>query len=74
MRIARLIDYLTGVQQGDNVTPVILLFLMLAVSHTLKEKWSFTTPEYRHFEENKWGKSGRLKNRITKPAILTCCR
>jgi hypothetical protein len=40
----RLIDYATGVQQGDNVAPVLSLFLMLAVSQTLKEKLSFTTP------------------------------
>jgi hypothetical protein len=58
----RLIDYLNGVQQGDNVAPVLFIFLMLAVSQTLKEKWNFTTPEYRNFEENKWGKIGRLKN------------
>jgi hypothetical protein len=38
-----LIDYLTGVQQGDNVAPVIFLFMILVVSQTLKNKWSFTT-------------------------------
>jgi hypothetical protein len=50
-----LIDYLTGAQQGDNVAPVLFLFLVLAVSQTLKEKWNFTTPDYGHFEGNKWG-------------------
>jgi hypothetical protein len=33
----RTIDYLTGVQQGENVAPVLLLFLMLAVSKTTKK-------------------------------------
>jgi hypothetical protein len=40
----KLIDYLTGIQQGDNVSPVLFLFLMLAVSQALKEKWNFTIP------------------------------
>jgi hypothetical protein len=30
------IEYITGVHQGDNVVPVLFLFLMLADSSTLK--------------------------------------
>jgi hypothetical protein len=43
----RLIDYLNGIQQGDNVTPVLFILQMLTVSQTLKEKltppgiWTF---------------------------------
>jgi hypothetical protein len=58
----RLIDYLTGIQQGDIVAPVLFLFLMLGVSQTFQETWTFTTPKYGHFKEKKCGKRGRLKN------------
>jgi hypothetical protein len=58
----RLINYLTGVQQGDNVAPIIFLFIMLAVSQTLKGKWNFKNPCCGFFNEKKWGKSGKLKN------------
>jgi hypothetical protein len=32
------IDYLTGVQQGEDVAHILFMFLMLAVSQTLKKK------------------------------------
>jgi hypothetical protein len=57
----RFIDYLTGVQQGDDLAPILFLFLMLAVSQTLK-KWKFKTLKYGYVKETKWGKSGKLQN------------
>jgi hypothetical protein len=37
-------NYLSGVQQGDNVAPILFLFIMLAVYQTLKDKWNFKNP------------------------------
>jgi hypothetical protein len=56
------IDYLTGVQQGDNVAPLLFIFLMLTVSETMKKNWKYKTPTFGHFKSNKWNTSGRLKN------------
>jgi exonuclease III len=36
----RLIPYTVGVQQGDNMAPVLFLFVMQAFSDTLKERFS----------------------------------
>jgi hypothetical protein len=58
----RTIDYLTGVQQGGNVEPVLFLFLMLAVSETMKKNRKYNTPPFEHFKSNKWNRSGRLKD------------
>jgi hypothetical protein len=46
-------DYLTGVQQGNTVAPSLFLFIVLAVSQTLKDKWNFKTPCYGFFDEKK---------------------
>jgi hypothetical protein len=58
----RTIDYLTGVQHGDNEAPLSFLFLMLAVTKTVKKNWKYKTPLFGHFKSNKWNRSGRLKN------------
>ena len=60
--ITEVLNYYTGVQQGDNVAPSLFLLFMLAVSLTLKKKWKFQTPKFGHFKQTKWNKSGRLKN------------
>jgi hypothetical protein len=44
------------------MAPVLLLFLMLAVSQTMKTNWKYKTPTCGHFKSNKWNRSGRLKN------------
>jgi hypothetical protein len=49
----RTIDCLTGVQQGDNGAPVLFLFLMLAVSETMKNNWKYKTPTFGNFKSNK---------------------
>jgi hypothetical protein len=42
----RTIYYLPGVQQGDNIAPVIFLFTMLAVCETMKKDWKYKTPKF----------------------------
>jgi hypothetical protein len=44
------------------VAPVLFLFLMLAVSKTMKKNWKNKTPTFGHFKSNKWNRSGQLKN------------
>jgi hypothetical protein len=58
----RAIDYLTRVQQGDSLAPVLFLFLMLSVSKTMKKNWKYKTPTFGQFKSNKWNRRGRLKN------------
>jgi hypothetical protein len=40
------IDYLTGVQQGDNVVSVLFIFIMLIVSETMKKDSKYKTPTF----------------------------
>jgi Reverse transcriptase (RNA-dependent DNA polymerase) len=47
----REIPYTLGVQQGDNMAPVLFLFLMQAFAETLEQNWKMwelTAPEYRY--------------------------
>jgi uncharacterized membrane protein len=37
----------SGVKQGDNLAPVLLIFVMHAVSNSLDKKWEFKTPDFR---------------------------
>jgi hypothetical protein len=50
----RLIDYITGVQKGNNVSPILFLFLMLTVSQTLT-KMEIQNTEIRIFQRKKLG-------------------
>jgi hypothetical protein len=61
-REKRTIDYLTGVQQGNNLAPLLFLFLMLAVSKTTEKNWKYKTPTVGHFKSNKRNRSRQLKN------------
>jgi hypothetical protein len=36
-----------GVKQGDNLAPILFIFVMHAVSNTLDKKWDFETPDFR---------------------------
>jgi hypothetical protein len=49
--VERLINYTIGVQQGDNMAPVLFLFFMQAYSGTLEQKWEsewgLTNPKFR---------------------------
>jgi hypothetical protein len=72
----RTIDYLTWVQQGYNVTPVLFIYLMLAVSKTVKKNWKYKAPAFGHFKFNKkWNRSRWLKNQNywTKGDLLEMC-
>ena len=37
----------SGVKQGDNLAPVLFIFVIHAVSNSLDKKWDFTTPDFR---------------------------
>ena len=36
-----------GVKQGDNLGPILFIFLMQAVATTLDDKWAFKKPDFR---------------------------
>jgi hypothetical protein len=38
-------------EQGDNLAPVLFIFVIHAVSNTLDKKWDFTTPDFRWFPD-----------------------
>jgi hypothetical protein len=54
--------YLTGVQQWDNTTPVISIFLVIAVYETMKKDCKYKTPTCGHFNSNKCNRSGQINN------------
>jgi hypothetical protein len=35
-----------GVKQGDNLGPILFIFMIQAVSMTLDKKWNFKTPDF----------------------------
>jgi hypothetical protein len=37
----------SGVKQGDNLAPILFIFVIHAVSNSLNKKWNFTTPDFR---------------------------
>ncbi len=41
----------SGVKQGDNLAPVLFIFVIHAVSNSLDKKWDFTTPDFRWLPE-----------------------
>ena len=43
------IEYSTGVQQGDNMAPVLFLYVIQAAMETLQTKLSLNKLQYRHF-------------------------
>jgi exonuclease III len=55
----RIIPYSVGVKQGDNMAPVLFLFLMQAMAEVLEKEWSendFDIPQFRHFEKMQGGR------------------
>eukprot|EP00978_Attheya_sp_CCMP212_P004158 scaffold9027_cov61-Attheya_sp.AAC.6 len=57
----REVPYKVGVKQGDNMAPVLFIYLMNAFAETLSEKWNFNKLEYKWFPQSKNGnKRGRL--------------
>jgi hypothetical protein len=45
----RAVNYKIGVQQGDNVAPIIFIFVMLMGSTTFTKQWYIDSPEFAHF-------------------------
>jgi hypothetical protein len=66
LRVGELEQFLStsGVKQGDNLAPVLFIFVIHAVSNTLDKKWDFTTPDFRWFPDTQVGSKprGQLRN------------
>eukprot|EP00978_Attheya_sp_CCMP212_P047678 scaffold422982_cov34-Attheya_sp.AAC.1 len=63
----REILYGVGVKQGNNMAPVLFIFLMNAFAETLESKWNFKKMEYNWFPKARNGnKKGRLINQDSK--------
>jgi hypothetical protein len=45
----------SGVKQGDNLAPILFIFVIHAVSHSLDKKWEFETPDFRWFPDTQAG-------------------
>jgi hypothetical protein len=63
----REVPYRIGVKQGDNMAPVLFIYLMNAVAETLSNKWDFNKLEYNWFPESANGnKRGKLTGQSPK--------
>lgn len=63
----RKIPYTIGVQQGDNMAPVLFLFVMQAFAETLEKnwkEWGLTAPEYKYMNRGT-NFQGRFFNQAT---------
>eukprot|EP00978_Attheya_sp_CCMP212_P010941 scaffold26612_cov56-Attheya_sp.AAC.9 len=57
----REIPYKVEVKQGDNMAPILFIYLMNAFAETLSKRWNFKKLDYNWFPESKNGnKIGRL--------------
>jgi hypothetical protein len=65
----RTIPYTIGVQQGDNMAPILFVFLMQAFAESLEEKWKtewgLESPQYRYMQ-SKRTQRGRLLGQNSK--------
>jgi hypothetical protein len=55
----RTIPYSVGVKQGDNMAPVLFLFLMQAMAEALEGDWKendIDMPQFRHFKKTNGGR------------------
>ena len=55
----------SGVKQGDNLAPVLFIFVIHAVSNSLDKKWDFTTPDLRWYPDTQAGRKQRGQLRET---------
>ena len=44
-----------GVKQGDNLGPILFIYLIQAVATTMDKKWTFATPDFRRHGSKKDG-------------------
>jgi hypothetical protein len=56
----------SGVKQGDNLAPILFIFVIHAVSNSLDKKWEFTTPDFRWYPDTQVGSKPRGQLRGTK--------
>ena len=67
----RCIPYTVGIQQGNNMAPLLFLFPMQAFGEILEKKWvdewGIESPEYKYFQ-TKTTERGRLLGQATKSA------
>ena len=45
--------YGNGVQQGDNMAPILFIYIMMAATDTLRHQIGEEKPEFRYFPNNK---------------------
>ena len=56
--------YGNGVQQGDNIAPILFIYIMQAAFETLGKCIGYEKPEFRYFPDSK--NSGRFIRQATK--------
>ena len=49
------IEGAVGVKQGDNLGPILFIYLIQAVATTMDKKWTFATPDFRRHGSKKDG-------------------
>jgi hypothetical protein len=49
----------SGVKEGDNLAPVLFIFVIHAISNSLDKKWEFTTPDFRWYPDTQIGSKPR---------------
>jgi len=49
------IECSVGVKQGDNLGPILFIYLIQAVSTTMDKKWIFATPDFQRHGSKKEG-------------------
>jgi hypothetical protein len=59
------IAYTVGVRQGDNMAPVLFLFIMQAMMETMVDGWKNNNRPLAKFQHHRTTRSGRAKGRLT---------
>ena len=68
---SRDIPYENCIQQGDNMAPILFLFVMQAIMEMLKQMLITTKPEYRYFP-NHWTKNSIKWNSFSTQQSTLC--
>eukprot|EP00978_Attheya_sp_CCMP212_P040166 scaffold216349_cov37-Attheya_sp.AAC.1 len=67
----REIPYEIGVKQGDNMAPVLFIYLMNAFAETLSEKWTFEKWNINGFQQPRMGiGTGDSQDRVRRQKAL----